>query len=307
MKVVVTGASGFVGGHVVAALVAAGHDVVGLSRTMPKGARRDPKAVYFDGVDVGSESTLKPAYFDGADAVVHLVGIIQERGGEQTFERIHVTGTGNVVDAASNSGSVKKFVYLSAIGSDLAAPSVYSQTKAKAESLVRAGSVPFTILRPSIILGADGEFVAQMKDLVLHGGLPIPLPFPFIPVPGSGNNKFQPIFVEDLCSCIVKAVEPNVATGEIIEVGGATQVTFNELLDAFAKNLGVKKPKLHAPIPILMAVAPLLGILPNPPVTVDQLKNLGRDNTCDNSAMKATFALDPMPFAAQMDIVLPPK
>ena len=146
---------------------------------------------------------------------------------------------------------------------------------------VIGGGLNYTILRPSIILGKGWrEFVAQMQDLVRSGGLPIKLPFPFIPVPGSGNNLFQPVFVDDLTACIVKAVGPMVAAyhrGRSTSVG-ATRVSFNALLDAFACALKVKKPKLHAPIPLLMLVAPLMGLLPNPPVTRDQLKDLSRDN-----------------------------
>lgn len=296
MKVVVTGATGFLGNHTVSALSDAGHCVIGLGRKEPAPSRRVEGVLYRTGVDVGDVDTLAPGSFEGAEAVVHLVGIIQERGSDQTFGRIHVDGTRNVLARAKEAGSVRKFVYISAIGADGDAPSEYSQTKAQAERLVRESGLPFTILRPSIILGEDGEFVSQIGDLVRSGGLPVKLPFPVIPVPGSGRNLFQPIYVDDLTACITAAVKPGIAVGQAVEVGGANQVSFNGLLDGFAHHLGVRKPKMHVPVPIMMLVAPLMGILPNPPVTRDQLKNLSRDNICDLTAMRETFGIDPIGF-----------
>jgi len=300
MKVVVTGGSGFIGGHVVRHLVSEGHSVVALSRKAPSDARRVPGATYAVGVDIADATTLTAEQFEGAEAVVHLVGIIQERGRLQTFERIHVTGTRNVVARAKESSDCKKVVYLSAIGADSNAGAHYSRTKAAAEALVGGSGLPFTIIRPSIVLGGDGEFVDQMKALVKSGGLPVDAPFPFIPVPGSGRNLFQPIFVDDLAACIGKAINLSVAVDATIEVGGPTQVSFNALLDAFAAALGIRKPKLHVPIPILMLVAPLMGILPNPPVTRDQLKNLGRDNICDLGQMRKQLGVDPIGFDESM-------
>ena len=305
MKILVTGASGFVGSHAVRWLVKAGHTVVGVSRKMPGQDRSAPEARYIDGVDVGDPATLRPEIFEGVEAVAHLVGIIREAGHGQTFHRIHVEGTANVVAAAKAAGSVSKFVYVSAIGSTEDAPANYSRTKAQAEERVKMSGLNFVILRPSIILGADGEFAEQISALVQHGGLPFPAPFPFIPVPGSGLNKFQPIYVDDLMNCLTQALATPVADGAIVELGGADKVTFNELLKAFAVRLGVRKPMLHTPIAALMAIAPLFECLPNPPVTRDQLKNLSRDSICDNSNMIRRFGMTPRGFNQAMDLTLP--
>ena len=195
MKVLVTGASGFVGSHMVDTLLKAGHSVRGLSRKAPTADRRKAEAEYIDGVDVTVSTSFTPQMFEDVDALVHLVGIIQEGPGGQTFQRIHVDGTQNLVDAAKDGGFYGRFVYMSAIGSAPDAPAEYSRTKYAAEQVVTRGGFAYTILRPSLVMGWDGEFVAQMGDLIKHGGLPVPLPFPFIPVPGPGENKFQPIDV----------------------------------------------------------------------------------------------------------------
>ena len=299
MTVLVTGASGFVGRHICAELVKIGHPVRGLARQVPVRKNRVDGVEYVRGVDVAEALTLTPEMFAGIDAVIHLVGIIQENPRKgQTFQRVHVEGTRNVVDESLRAGFDGRFVYMSAIGASINSPSVYSQTKYQAERIVIGSKLPYTIFRPSLVIGADGEFVGQMKDLVLHGGLSGNAPFPFIPVPGSGFNLFQPIWIDDLAGCVTQALGRGDTINELYEVGGATQLSFNVLIKGFARALGKpKKPLLHAPLPLLYAAATVMEkILPKPPVTRDQLKNLGLDNITASQAVKEVFGINPQNF-----------
>lgn len=299
MTVLVTGASGFVGRHVCAALVKIGHPVRGLARQVPVRKFRVDGVEYIRGVDVADALTLKPEMFAGVDAIIHLVGIIQENPRKgQTFQRVHVEGTRNVVAEAQRAGFDGRFVYMSAIGASMNSPSVYSQTKYQAERIVIGSKLPYTIFRPSLVIGADGEFVGQMKDLVLHGGLSGNAPFPFIPVPGSGFNLFQPIWVDDLVSCVTQALGRGDTINELYEVGGGTQLSFNELIKGFARSLGKpKKTLVHTPLPLLFAAATVMEkILPKPPVTRDQLKNLELDNITTSQAVKDIFEITPQTF-----------
>ncbi len=297
MKVLVTGASGFVGSHMVGALLAAGHAVRGLSRKAPVGARRHPEAEYADGVDVGLSTSMTTEMFSDIDAIVHLVGIIQESGKDQTFQRIHVYGTQNVLDIAKRAGVQGRFIYMSAIGSASDAPAEYSRTKFAAEQAVENSGLPYTIFRPSLVIGKDGEFIAQMNDLVQHGGLPFAVPFPVIPVPGTGENKFQPIWIDDLTACVVGALGNRATANTLYEVGGATQLSFNDLLTGIATAQGVHKSLMHAPIPLLTVAATVMeALMPKPPVTRDQLANLGRDNITDSRAVTTVFGVQPLAF-----------
>ncbi|MGI4791280.1 MAG: SDR family oxidoreductase [Janthinobacterium lividum] len=299
MTVLVTGASGFVGRHICEGLVKIGHPVRGLVRQVPVRKNRVDGVEYIRGVDVADAVTLTSEMFVGVEAIIHLVGIIQEvRSKGQTFQRVHVEGTRNVVDEALRAGFDGRIVYMSAIGSSMSSPSEYSQTKYQAERIVIGSNLPYTIFRPSLIIGADGEFVAQMQDLVLHGGLPISAPFPFIPVPGSGFNLFQPIWIDDLVDCVTQSLTKGETINHLYEVGGGTQLSFNELLKGFARSLGKpKKPLLHAPIPLLYAAATIMEkIIAKPPVTRDQLKNLGVDNITTSLAVKEVFGIDPENF-----------
>ncbi len=299
MAVLVTGASGFVGRHMVGGLLAAGHKVRGLVRQLPVRKYRHEGVDYVRGVDVKDIVTLTPAMFEGIDAIIHLVGIIQEnRKTGQTFERVHVDGTRNMVEEAKRAGFAGRFVYMSAIGSERDAPSDYSRTKNTAERIVIGSELSYTIFRPSLILGQDGEFVAQMNDLIKHGGLPVKMPFPVIPVPGNGFNLFQPIYIDDLVTCVVKSLSEAATVNQTIEVGGGTQLSFNELLKGFARSLGMpKKRLLHAPIPLLYAAATVMEkVTSKPPVTRDQLKNLGRDNITTSKAVEEIFGVTPLSF-----------
>ncbi len=304
MKVLVTGAAGFVGSHVIGALLKAGHDVRGLTRRMPTPQRERIGVEYIDDVDVALSGTMTPQMFHEMDAIVHLVGIIREGADNQSFQRVHVDGTRNVLDAADGAGFLGRFVYVSALGAAPDAPSEYSRTKFAAEQIVRFAGLPYTVLRPSLILGRDGEFVQQMRDLVLHGGLPLPLPVPFIPVPGDGETKFQPLAVGDLAACVVRCLEDPYTADQLYELGGATQLTFNEMLGAFARHLGVHKPLFHAPLGAMNAAAAVMeAILPKPPITRDQLLNLNHDNVTDSRAPEEVFKVRPLSFAQTLDMI----
>ena len=141
-----------------------------------------------------------------------------------------------------------------------------------------------------------------MEGLVRHGGLPVPIPFPFIPVPGDGKNKFQPIWIDDLLACLTGSLSNAAAADRTYEVGGATQLTFNDLLAGFATSLGVNKPFLHAPIPILRIAATVMeATMPKPPVTRDQLANLSVDNITDSHAISDVFHVSPWSFSQMLE------
>lgn len=299
MTVLVTGASGFIGRHLCAELVKVGHSVRGLVRKIPVRKHQITGVEYIRGVDIADAVTFTDEMFQNVDAIIHLVGIIQENKRKgQTFQRIHVEGTRTLVAEAMRAGFDGRLIYMSAIGSSQSAPSEYSRTKYQAERIIAGSKLPYTIFRPSLVIGADGEFVEQMQDLVLHGGLPIKAPFPFIPVPGSGFNLFQPVWADQLCECVTKSLGMAPTLNQTYEIGGATQLSFNEILKGFARSLGKPKKRLfHAPIPLLFVAAAVMEkILPKPPVTRDQLKNLSRDNITTSQAIKEVFGLDPLNF-----------
>lgn len=295
MRVFLTGATGFVGSHLLEHLLNEGHSVTALVRdansrkageaTRPP-ASANARVELFQG-DVADASGLEDG-IRGCDAVVHLVGIIAEVG-ESTFERVHVRGTENIVQAAKRAG-VKRFVQMSAIGARPNGVSEYQTSKYRAEEAVRNSGIPFVILRPSIIFGPRDGFVNQMAQVMKSA--------PFVrPVVGSGRSRFRPIYVRDVARCFVDALTNNAASGRTVHLVGAEELTFEELLKRIAECIGVRKHALHISIPLMMLAAHVFSLLPlRPPVTPDQLAMLEEGSTADPEEMLQVFKFEPISF-----------
>jgi uncharacterized protein YbjT (DUF2867 family) len=287
MKVFLTGATGFVGKNMLKRLLAEGHSVRALVRDPKKAAALKEEKVELVAGDVAEGTGLDQA-MQGCDAVIHLVGIIVEKG-SNTFERVHHLGTRNVVEAAKRSG-IKRFVQMSALGVRADGVAPYQTTKWKGEEEVRRSGIPFCILRPSLIFGEGDGFVTQMMETMRSAPL-------FRPVPGDGKPKFRPIFIDDVTACFVRALTAEAAANQTVELGGADELTLNEVLAEIARCAGVRKPAVHIPLPFMFAGAAVMRkLLKNPPVTTDQLRMLREGSTCDIGPMRRIFGVDPRGF-----------
>ena len=286
MRVLVTGGTGFVGTYVVNGLLQRRHAVAVLARNPQKTRNRYSRAVETVPGDVLDAASLAHAVA-GSDAVVHLVGIIHERG-SQTFDRMHREGTQNVVQAAENAG-VRRYLHMSAMGSSEDAPSEYGRTKAAGERAVRASRLDWTIFRPSIIFGPGDGFVSLLEPIVRRNP-------GFIPVIGPGTTKFQPVSIHDVARVFADALEKPETLGRSFEVGGPDVLTLDDIEREIAAAIGKPgKPLIHLPLwygRLLARVFESLarkGILDAPPLTRDQLRSLSRDNVADISETVAVF------------------
>ncbi len=267
MRVAITGGTGFVGSNTARALLAAGHEVVLVSRGTRRVAPREGlRAVRAD--VIGGEGLAEA--FAGCDAVVHLTAIIREKG-KQTFDRVIRLGTEHVVAAASKAG-VGHLVYISAIGADPDPRFPYHYTKWMAEQSVRSSGVPYTILRPSLIFGPGDGFFTTLCSLVRYS-------IPVIPIAGDGGSLFQPIGIDDVVRCIVLSLERGPAR-RVIEIGGPEQLSYEGIVDVIHDAIGAgMRIKVHVPVGALLPAAMVMDkVLPNPPVTPAQLKMLARHN-----------------------------
>ncbi len=288
--ILVTGCTGFAGSHAANALVAQGFDVRCLARGTRSLDRLPKERVHFAPGDVTDpDSMLRAA--DGVDTIIHLVAVIREKG-DATFERVIADGTRNVVNAAKQRG-VRRIIYQSAIGAREDGITGYQRAKWQAEELVRASGLEWIVLRPSVIIGRWGEFTRVLRDLVCKA--------PVIPVIGSGEYKLQPLYVGDLVQAFVKMLGGDSYWGRTFEFGGPAQLTFNRMLRITAEVLGVRKPMVHLPVPLMK---PLVGVMDRItdrfPITGDQLAMLEEDNAAARNALTEDFGIEPTPFREAM-------
>lgn len=276
------------GRHTLRRLLAQGHSVRALVRDSAKTQTLSPNAAceYVIG-NVISGDGLDRALVS-CDAVIHLVGIIAEKG-SNTFEAVHHLGTRNVVLAAQRRG-IRRFVHLSALGVRPDGVAAYQTSKWKGEEEVRRSGIPFCILRPSLIFGPGDGFVTQMMEIMRKAPL-------FRPIPGNGSPRFRPIFIDDVAFCLERSLTAEGARNQTIDLGGADDLSLNEVLSEIARCAGVSKPALHIPMPLMFAAAALAQtLLPNPPVTIGQLRMLQEGSTCDIQPMMNVFQFRPHGF-----------
>ena len=291
----VTGANGFVGSHVVPALLDAGHRVLALVRDDAGEAqvlRRLPSAqragVEIRRGDVTRPDTL-PAAMAGADGVVHLAAIPRDRDGGATLRLVNTEGTRNALKAATDAG-VRRFIHLGALGVADDPALHYGSSKAKASALVRESGLDWTILSPSLLFGPRDGFFNILAGLVrMSPGI--------VPLTGSGSARFQPMAIGDLARVVTLAVGDPATIAREYELGGPRHWTYREIMAEVLRGMGKRRVMLPMPVPLIRLVAGVAEALRIPfPVATDQLRQLKYDNTCEPDAVRRAFGFDPQPM-----------
>jgi uncharacterized protein YbjT (DUF2867 family) len=285
-RTAVLGGSGFVGRYVVQRLAARG-DLI------PVGCRHAEEAKFLKPLgNVGQiaamniaidDEQLLPAFLAGSDAVVNNVGILAESG-RQTFERVHHLGPARLARLAREAG-VERLVHLSAIGADARSPSAYARTKAAGEAAVRDAFPTATILRPSIVFGPEDQFFNRFAAIAMIS--------PVLPLIGGGQTRFQPVYVGDVADAVLKCLEDPATGGRTYELGGPKVYTFRELIELLLREIRRKRVLVDLPFGVAAFQARLMSILPNPPLTLDQVELLKRDNVVSSGALTlATLGIE---------------
>jgi len=207
----------------------------------------------------------------GSSAVVNLTGILFEKG--QTFEDVQADGAANIAQCAAAAG-VGALVHVSAIGADTESDAHYAATKAQGEQAVREAFPNAVILRPSLIFGPEDGFFNKFAALARF--------LPALPLIGGGKTRFQPVFVGDVAQAILAAIARQ--DGRTYELGGPTIYTFKELMQLILRETGRKRALIPVPFGIAALKAMFLQILPNPLLTLDQVRLLRHDNVVSATA-----------------------
>jgi NADH dehydrogenase len=289
MKILVTGGTGFVGPNVVRALADKGHELKLLVRDSTRSRELPGRPVVGEMTNSASLHTA----VEGVDAVVHLVAIRQ--GSKEQFQRVMEQGTRDLVAAAKDAG-VGTFVLMSALGTEEDTKDLvpYYHAKWEEEQAVKGSGLEHVIFRPSFIFARDGGILPTFRKLARVA--------PVTPIIGSGEQKIQPIWIDDIAAYFAAALDRPEARNRTFELGGPEAVTWNEFWQRLKRALGQRRPSVHVPVGLMRINALVTERLPgNIPLTRDLLTMLEHgDNVVRNEDAVQTFQLPLVPFDEQL-------
>lgn len=268
LKLTVLGGTGFVGSHMLPALADGGHSITVLSRNR----ERHRALTVLPEVRVLSADVYDPAvlarHFEGADAVINLVGILNESGFDGAgFRRAHVELTEHVIDAMQRAGAVR-LVQMSALRAG-EGESFYLKTRGEAEERVKASGLKWTLFQPSVIFGRGDGLFNRFATLLKFS--------PLMPLARPGA-RFAPVFVGDVCAAFEKALADRATIGKTFELYGPEVYTLTQIVELTRDWLGLKRAIIGLPDPLGWLQAASLQLIPGKPLSLDNFRSLALDS-----------------------------
>jgi NADH dehydrogenase len=287
--IIITGGNGYVASHTIRQFKQSNQPVVALVRSEEHFSKvRALGATPVKG-DVTDAASLQAA-FQGlnVDKVIHLAAVNRDRG-HSTMQAVNAQGTKNLVDAAKRA-SVQHIVTVVGLGADSRKPYPLAQTQGVGVDTLMQSGVPYTVLEASVIFGPGDEFINTLAGLAR-----IP---PLMVVPGDGKSKFQPIAVQDVAACAVRALTNPAALNQRLQICGSQVLTLEAIIDAILSELKLRRIKVHMPVGLLkIAVGVMDKTLPKAPITPSLLAQLGVDNVATHNATETVFGVKPIKLA----------
>jgi uncharacterized protein YbjT (DUF2867 family) len=291
--ILVTGGTGFIGRVLIRQLSAMGKQV----RTLIRPSKKTPNLPRGVPIEV-AVSSLKDerglrAAMKGVDTVYHLAGI-EGHGSRADLMDVDILGSQAVARAASEAG-VDRIFFISHLGADRASAYPVLKAKAIAESYIRQSNVDFTIFRSAVVYGLNDHFTTGL-GILLHA-----LPGLFI-IPGDGSTLIQPIWVEDLVTCMTWALDDSSTRNQVFSVGGPEYIPFRKVLEDVMASIGAQRWLTNMGPAYLRSLTVFLEqIFPAFPVSVFWLDYLASDRTCSLDTVPRLLGLMPARFAQSID------
>lgn len=294
--ILITGGTGFVGRALVRQLFDSGYPVRTLLRPSPRTPRL-PKGVPVEVavVGLGDVRGLRAALRD-IDTIIHLAGT-EHQGRNANLLGVDIQGTRNLAQAAKAAG-ISRFIYLSHIGADRASAYPVHKAKGIAEEHIRKSGVPHTIVRSSVIYGPEDHFTTKIAKLLRRAPI-------FFPMPGDGQTRIQPLWVEDLVTCLLWTLENPETLNKTYEVGGSEYFTVRQTLEQILVAIGKRRILVPMPQPFLRAlVVTLETFMPRFPISSFWIDYFAVHRTCPVDNLPRTFGLMPARFTYRLDYLI---
>jgi uncharacterized protein YbjT (DUF2867 family) len=293
--ILITGATGYIGRHLVARLVAQGE----CPRCLVRDINRAKRLLPVSKLELVTGATTSPDSLDaavhGVDTIIHAAFLTadkkQSTGNE--YEKTNVQGTANLIKAAKEAG-VKRIIEISGLGTKPAKPGSYMQGRYLSEKMLKESVLDWTIIQPSVLFGRNAPFIRGLADLIRTS--------PIVPLIGNGKTMFQPIWVEDVVTIIIKILEdPEHTSKRTYTIGGPEYYSLTQIIDVLSKTMHKQRFRAPAPRPfVALGAAVMEAVLPHPPLTRAAMTLFTFDNVTDLQSVERDFGFTPTSFTTYM-------
>jgi uncharacterized protein YbjT (DUF2867 family) len=287
--ILITGATGFIGRHLVARLVERGER----PRCLVRDPGRAASVLPIDKVELVAGATTQPVSLEvalrGVDTVVHAAFMTADRKQARgnSYEATNVQGTTNLVNAALASG-VRRMIEISGLGTRPDRPGSYMQGRYLAEEVLKKSALEWSIIQPSVLFGKGAPFFKGLAGLIRSA--------PVVPLIAGGRVRFQPIYVEDVVTVILKVLDDAQGShNKTFTIGGPEYYTFRELIDLLMQTMHTRRFTLPLPLSLAGLGATVMElVLPHPPITRAALTLFTFDNITALHAVERDFGFKPL-------------